>query len=87
MLADHYGYKKKATNSPTNSWPNGDCNCKVKATANLNLRTGRGTSYDIIHTITKGTVFEVGYVLNNWGSTWDFKDKCGYVSMDYVEKI
>lgn len=94
VLADYYGYKKKTTNSSTSSWENGDYNCKVKATANLNLRTGRGTSYDIIYTIPKGTIFEVSYVLNGWGSTWDFKDKCGYVSMDYgyvsmdyVEKI
>lgn len=95
VLADYYGYKKKttnsstndSTNSSTNSWKNGDYNCKVKAKENLNLRAGRGTSYDIIYTIPKGTIFEVNYVLNGWGSTWDFKNKCGYVSMDYVEKI
>lgn len=77
------------TNNTTSSvkWKNGDYNCKVKATANLNLRSGRGTNYNVIYTIPKGTIFEVGYVLNNWGSTWDFKDKVGYICMDYVEKV
>ena len=75
------------TNTTTNEWKNGDYNCKVKATANLNLRKGRGTDYEVIYTIPKGTVFEVGYVLNDWGSTWDFKDQVGYISMKYVEKV
>lgn len=72
--------------NPT-KWKNGDYNCKVKATANLNLRTGRGTNYSIIHTIPKGTIFEIGYVKDNWGSTWDFKGKVGYLCCDYIEKV
>lgn len=75
------------TNTSSVNWKNGDYNCKVKATANLNLRSGRGTNYSIIHTIPKGTVFELGYVNNNWGSTWDFKGRVGYFSCDYIEKI
>ena len=81
-------YVKETTiNTTTNEWKNGDYNRKVKATANLNLRKGRGTDYEVIYTIPKGTVFEVGYVLNDWGSTWDFKDQVGYISMKYVEKV
>ena len=68
-------------------WENGDYNCKVRATANLNLRTGRGTDHKIITTIPKGTIFEVGYVYNNWGSTWDFKGQAGYFSCDYIERV
>lgn len=68
-------------------WGNGDYNCKVRATANLNLRTGRGTNNSIITTIKKGTVFEVGYVYNNWGSTWDFKGQVGYLCCDYIERV
>lgn len=68
-------------------WENGDYNCKVRATANLNLRTGRGTNNSIITTIKKGTVFEVGYVYNNWGSTWGFKGQVGYFSCDYIERV
>lgn len=90
VLADHYGYKKKTTSTSSStsntSWKNGDYNCKVKATANLNLRDGRGTSHNIITTIPKGTVFTVGYVNNNWGSTWDF-GKVGYFCCDYIEKV
>lgn len=69
------------------TWGNGDYNCKVRATVNLNLRTGRGTDHKIITTIKKGTIFEVGYVYNNWGSTWDFKGQVGYFCCDYIEKI
>lgn len=68
-------------------WENRDYNCKVRATANLNLRTGRGTNNSIITTIPKGTIFEVSYVYNNWGSTWDFKGQVGYFSCDYIERI
>lgn len=68
-------------------WEKGDYNCKVRATANLNLRTGRGTNNSIITTIKKGTVFELGYVYDNWGSTWDFKGKVGYFSCDYIERV
>ena len=68
-------------------WENGDYNCKVRATANLNLRTGRGTNNSIITTIPKGTIFVAGYVYNNWGSTWDFKGQVGYFSCDYIERV
>ena len=82
---------EKGSNETTNTvtkteWKNGDYNAKVRATANLNLREGRGTGYKVIKTIPKGTVFEVGYVNNNWGSTWDF-GKVGYFSCDYIEKV
>lgn len=87
VLADYYGYKKKSsTNVATNGWANGEYSCKVRTTANLNLREGRGTNYNIIKTIPKGTVFELGYVANNWGSTWDF-GKVGYFCCDYIEAV
>lgn len=77
-------------NSNTNKspkWKNGEYSCKVKTTENLNLRTGRGTNNPIIMTIPKGTVFEVGYIYDNWGSTWDFKGQVGYFCCDYIVKI
>lgn len=86
-LGVKYVSENTNTSSSAKSWKNGTYNCKVKATANLNLRTGRGTNYSIIHTIPKGTVFELGYVYNNWGSTWDFKGQVGYLCCDYIEKV
>lgn len=90
-------YKNPSASKPTTpskpayskpkSWKNGDYNCKVRSTANLNLRIGRGTNNKIIYTIPKGTIFEVGYVYKNWGSTWDFKGKAGYFCCDYIEKV
>ena len=53
----------------------------------MNARRGRGTSHPIIYTIPKGIVFELGYVYNNWGSTWDFKGQVLYICCDYIEKI
>ena len=92
ILAEHYKVNKPSKPTGTTStstktkWSNGDYNCKVKATANLNIREGRGTDYKVIKTIPKGTVFTVGYVNNNWGSTWDF-GKVGYFSCDYIDKV
>ncbi|MDB2049350.1 N-acetylmuramoyl-L-alanine amidase [Clostridium perfringens] len=74
------------TPSKEETWKNGDYNCKVKTTANVNLREGRGTDFKIIKTIPKGTVLTIGYVNNNWGSTWDF-GKCGYLSCKYIKKL
>ena len=79
--------KVPGTSNNKTTWKNGDYNCKVRATANLNLRTGRGTKNPIIYTIPKGTVFTIGYVYNNWGSTWDFKGRVGYFCCDYIEKV
>lgn len=81
-------YKSEVTeNKPTATWKNGSYNVKVKATDNLNLRSGRGTTYPIIYTIPKGTVFTLGYVNDNWGCTRDFKGKVGYLCCDYIEKV
>ena len=62
----------------------GDYNCKIKATANLNIREGRGTTHPVISTVAKGTEFTVGYVSNGWGRTWNFNGKIGYFSCDYI---
>ena len=37
--------------------------------------------------IPKGTTFTVGYVKDNWGSTWDFKGSVGYFCCDYIERV
>lgn len=78
---------QNSNTTPSNSWKNGDYNCKVRAKANLNLRAGRGTNNSIITTIPKGTVFTIGYVKDNWGSTWDFKGQAGYFCCDYIERV
>ena len=67
-------------------YANGTYNKKARTTANLNLRKGRGTDFDIIQVIPKGTTLTVSYCLNNWFSTYDF-GTVGYVSGDYIELI
>lgn len=102
VLADYYGYEKEITPTsnpiPNNfttiskttskiPWKNGDYDCKVRTTANVNLRSGRGINHNVISIIPKGTVFNLEYVNNNWGSTWNFNDSVGYICCDYIEKI
>ena len=77
----------KPTSSVSTTWKNGDYNCKVKATSNLNARKGRGTNNPVIYTIPKGTEFTVGYVYDNWASTWNFKGQVLYICCDYIEKV
>ena len=72
--------------SASKKYANGTYNKKARTTTNLNLRKGRGTSYEIIKTIPKGAEFTVCYCLNNWFSTYDFGQE-GYLSGDYIELI
>lgn len=97
VLANHYGYKKKTIltrdsssnnikwSKPKVTWRDGDYGLKARTLANVNLRKGRGTNYDVIQVIPKGTIFNLEYVNNNWGSTWDFNDEVGYLCCEYIE--
>lgn len=69
---------------------NGDYNGKVRTTANLNVRAGRGTDYKVLGTLTKGTVVEPLYILAKDGVPWasiDYGKTVGYICMDYVEEV
>ena len=70
----------------TNKYANGTYDRKARVTTNLNLRKGRGTNFEVIQTIPKGTTLTVNYCLNNWFSTYSF-GTLGYVSGDYIELI
>lgn len=89
-IADHHKLIKninELNKIDNKKWSNGTYKVKVKTTSNLNLREGRGTNYPVVTTIKKGTVFELGYVLNNWGSTWNFENQALYFCCDYIEKL
>lgn len=51
-------------------------------TANLNVRSGRGTNYKVLTTIKKGTSLEITSIKDNWGYVAKYK---GYVCMDYIK--
>lgn len=70
----------------TNKYANGSYDRKARVTTNLNVRKGRGTSFEVITTIPKGTIITVNYCLNNWFSTYS-TGTLGYISGDYVELI
>ncbi len=62
-----------------------------KTTANVNYRTGAGTSYSTVGTLKKGTVIQVedGYSKSSNGYNWvRFKDNSGvyYVASEYLIK-
>ena len=57
-----------------------------KTTANLHMRSGRGTKYKILITIPKGTSLNITNIVGNWGKT-TYGGKTGYVYMTYVTKL
>lgn len=57
-----------------------------KTTANLNMRSGRGTKYKILITIPKGTSLNITNIVGSWGKT-TYGGKTGYVYMHYVTKL
>lgn len=57
-----------------------------KTTANLHLRSGRGTKYKIKLTIPKNTKLKVTDIQNGWGKT-TYKKTSGYVKTAYLSKL
>ncbi len=63
---------------------------KAKVTATtLNVRYDRGTQYNIIGKLKKGSIVNLNYCLNGWVSIEGFKGNkgLGYVSTEYLELI
>ena len=71
-----------ATNTPATS---GNTN-KYRTTANLNIRTGRGTNYKILTTMPKGTEISVTEISGGWGKV-SYKGHTGYSSMNYLSLV
>ena len=71
-----------ATNTPATS---GNTN-KYRTTANLNIRTGRGTNYKILTTMPKGTEVAVTEISGGWGKV-SYKGQTGYSSMNYLSLV
>ena len=73
-----------ATNTPATN-PSTGAN-KYKTTANLNIRTGRGTNYKILTTMPKGTEVSVSEISGGWGKV-SYKGKTGYSALKYLSLI
>ena len=75
----------------SNQFKNGDFNGKkAKVIADtLNVRYDRGTEYNIIAKLPKGTVVELGWVINGWAAIHNYKGNkgFGYVNTKYLELI
>lgn len=56
-----------------------------KVTANvLNIRTGPGTQYEIIGTISDHGAYTIVQVKNNWGK---LKSRAGWICLNYTERL
>jgi N-acetylmuramoyl-L-alanine amidase len=77
----------------TYEWP-------VITTDNLNVRSGRGTSFKILKTLPRGSVVKVGYIMwtnsqpkssgNNdslWGNTVLGDGTIGFICLDYAKPV
>lgn len=94
-IAEVMDLKKKPVPKPSEPKPslfeNGSYNKKVKTTANLNVRSGRGTNHNILGTLPKGSTIEVLYILKApdgyfWGSV-DYGKNVGFVRLDFVTPV
>ena len=59
--------------------------CRVRGTNRLNVRSGPGTSYDIVGTAARGEVFFVLGVESGWVHVRNEAGVEGYVSENYIE--
>lgn len=50
----------------------------------LNVRAGRGTTWEVIGQLKEGSKVKLCYLLNNWWSI-DYGSNVGYVSADYIK--
>lgn len=83
--------KGNTQGSSSTTFKNGDYSGrKAIVTASvLNVRYDRGTQYDVIGKLEKGTTVNLQYCLNGWISIDGFKGNkgLGYISTDYIELI
>lgn len=78
------------TTAPTTAQPQDEfaaMNARATTTANLNMRKGNSTKYEIIALIPNGTVINViGRYSNNWYRV-NYQGQVGCVSGDYLKNI
>lgn len=68
----------------------GNYDAYAVTTANLNVREGRGTEFDILGTLKKGTKVKVLYILEKKGTLWgsiDYGKNVGYISLTYAKPV
>ena len=61
--------------------------CRVTAKGNLRVRSGPGTDYEVVGSVSSGTILEVWGGEDGWMHIRLDDGRDGYVSGDYVEMI
>ena len=81
MIAEHYGYSKKETATPSTNV--GVYRITVDS---LNVRKGPGTNYDVVTTVKQGQAYTITEVKNGWGK---LKSGAGWINIStkYCQKI
>ncbi|MGL5715060.1 MAG: N-acetylmuramoyl-L-alanine amidase [Paraclostridium sp.] len=100
LRAGTYGYnwnwfieqcKGNTQGSSSTTFKNGDYSGRraIVTASVLNVRYDRGTQYNVIGKLEKGTKVNLQYCLNGWISVDGFKGNkgLGYISTDYLELI
>ncbi len=83
---EHDSKGKNASNAANTPPSTQDNNVQYQTTANLNIRSGRGTSNKVIATMPKGTKVKVTDISKGWGKV-TYSSKTGYCSMQYMKLI
>ena len=70
-------------------YPKTESSYTVKITADvLNVRQGAGTSYPVVNTVKQNEVYTIVEESNGWGLLKAYrKDRNGWISLNYTEKI
>ena len=70
-------------------YPKTESSYMVKITADvLNVRQGAGTSYPVVNTVKQNEVYTIVEESNGWGLLKAYrKDRNGWISLNYTEKI
>lgn len=64
----------------------GECIKVVNVSSNLNVRSGPGTSYDIVGKVTNNTIFKLLGETSGWYKI-EYEGKDAYISTGYAQKI
>lgn len=82
--------KKPEKVEVTKKFAVGNYDAYAVTTANLNVREGRGTEFDVLGTLKKGTKVKVLYILEKKGTLWgsiDYGKNVGYISLTYAKPV
>lgn len=87
QFSDGNEYQVVMDNAENQNEARGIFTTKYRVTASaLNVRSGPGTGYSVIGSLSKGQVIKVKSISQGWAK-FTFNGQNGYVKADYLEKV